>query len=300
MTATRPAVGLLEDLARSDPVVARLAVLQSVALRASGDASWRGGVPDLRGGHPSPDAPVLHGRTLRADPARVRELLERLVRAAERSGVADAALLSRAVRGGVLDPLRLVEVGVSQDHELPPAEPGAGPRLLRLFAQLLALPLLHACRAAADPSPETPWDAGYCPVCGAWPQLAEARGLARERWLRCGGCGAAWRLPHHRCVFCASADHRLRGYLAAEGEREARWAEVCDRCRGYLKAVATLAPLDPAEVAARDMTTLELDVAALEAGYARPASLGFPVRVRVEPTPGPTGPLWVRLRWPAT
>jgi FdhE protein len=297
MTATQPAVGQLEELARRDPVVARLAILQAIALRASADPAWRAGVPDLRDAHPSPAVPVLYGRGLRADPARVKELLARLARAAARTGVADAELLASAVRAGAVDPLRLLEAGLSQDHEPLPAEPDAGPRRRRLFARLLALPLLQACRAAAGEA-AAPWDAGYCPVCGAWPQLAESRGLARERWLRCGGCGAGWRFAHHRCVFCGSADHRGRGYFAADGERETRWAEACDRCRGYLKTVATLAALDPAELAAQDMTTLELDVAALEAGYSRPDAPGFPVRVGVEPLRRPTGPARVRLRWP--
>ncbi len=127
------------------------------------------------------------------------------------------------------------------------------------------------------------WEAGFCPVCAAWPLLAELRGLERQRWLRCGRCGAGWPFPHLCCPFCGNTDHRTLPYLAPEAAREARQAAACDRCFAYIKTFATLRPLAPDEVLIQDVTSLELDMAALEAEYGRPETRAFPLDLRLEP-----------------
>jgi FdhE protein len=272
----------LEELARADPIVARLALVQAVALRAAEDRVWRELVPPLDGTRLADGAPLLHGRTLAVDADVLRDVLDRLVRVAIREGVPGAgSLLDDA-----LDALSLVGASIAQDRarvaELA-AGIGAEPALLEVFGNLLALPLLQACRERAAPLLEdAPWGLGYCPVCAGWPLLAELCGLGRERWLRCGQCGAGWRFDHHRCAFCGNQEHRTLGYLASEREREARRAETCAGCRGYLKVVSTFRPLDPGELAVEDLSSLELDTAAFERGYGRPAGPGFPLATRVE------------------
>src|SRR5262249_46521306 len=125
------------------------------------------------------------------------------------------------------------------------------------------------------------WDAGYCPVCATWPVLAEVRGLERRRWPRCGCCGAGWERPGHSCLFCENDDFETLGYLAPEADRETRRASTCDRCLGHIKTLPTLTPLAPLEVAVADVTSLELDAAALERGYGRPDTPGFPLSISV-------------------
>jgi FdhE protein len=120
-------------------------------------------------------------------------------------------------------------------------------------------------------------------VCGGWPTLAEMRGLEREHWLRCGRCSAGWRYPQIRCVFCGEEEHEQRGYLAAESERESRRAMTCATCHGYLKTFATLAALSAADLLAKDLTSVELDLAALEADYRRPEAPGYRLELRIEP-----------------
>jgi formate dehydrogenase maturation protein FdhE len=44
---------------------------------------------------------------------------------------------------------------------------------------------------------------------------------------------------------------------------------VCSTCRGYLKTIAVLAPLDLYQLLAADLATAALDVAALEQGFHR-------------------------------
>jgi len=138
------------------------------------------------------------------------------------------------------------------------------------------------------------WDAGWCPTCGAWPGLAESRGLDRERWLRCGRCATGWRFEAGRCAFCGSRDHKALGYLAPEADRESRRAETCEACGGYVKTIATVAAPSAAELALADLASVELDVAALDRGFGRPAELGFPLEVEVEEAAQRRGLLWRR------
>lgn len=285
------AIARLDQLAGSDAAVASLARLQAEALRASSDPSWNDGVPDLGSGGAEDGVPLLHGRLLRADGDRVRRLLVRLAKLAARQdvGVADdAAAAGRAVEQASLDAASLLRAAVVQDDaELARLadEAGVDVALLATLGQLAALPILQACGRRADAVlAGVRWDAGYCPVCCAWPTLSEQRGLDRARWLRCGRCGSGWGGPHLRCPYCANVDHRKSGYLAPERERESRRAMTCDACRGYLKAITTIRPIAPAEIGLVDAQTLELDVAALEQGYSRPDAPGFPLTVSVELT----------------
>jgi len=283
---TGSAVQQLEALARSDGVVAPLALLQAEALRATADLSWEEGVPALSRQRVLDGLVLLHGQTLRVSVERAERLLARLAGVAEETGHPEAGALRKAVDRHAVDVPSLLVAGIVQDgaalHAMAEGL-GIGPGPFASLAQQLVLPILQACgRKAAPLLADTPWEAGYCPVCAAWPTLAEVRGLERKRWLRCGRCGASWPFPHQRCAFCGNADHRTLGYLAPEADRESRRVETCDRCLGYLKSVSSVGPLTPGEVLLRDLATLELDMAALEREYAPPSAPGFPLEVRVE------------------
>ena len=153
---------------------------------------------------------------------------------------ADAATARR------IDPLSLFQAAVAQDVErLDDIARGVGDTrgILGGLAPLIAMPLLQACRRAwTDQTPGT-WPHGYCPTCGAWPTLAEIRGLDGARHLRCRCCGGDWATEWLRCPFCGERDHtQLGSLISAEGlEREK--IEVCDRCDGYLKTITTFAPI---------------------------------------------------------
>jgi FdhE protein len=299
---TASAAGRLDQIAQGDPTIGPLARLQAEAFRAAADDGWAEGVPDFSQRSAEPSVPLLHQQTLRVDVDRVRRLLGRLADlAARQSGsVADSArALGRAVERGRLDEAALLGATIVLDGDdlatlAEAADVEAG--LLATLSHLAALPLLQACGRQGMALRERQngsapgWQAGYCPVCAAWPTLAETRGLERQRWLRCGRCGAGWSYDHQRCASCGTHDHRGLGYLAAEAERDARQAITCTACRGYLKAVTTFGRLDPAEVMVQDLLTLELDLAAVEEGYSRPETPGFALEVMVEPLPR-------RARW---
>ena len=141
------------------------------------------------------------------------------------------------------------------------------------------------------------WDRGYCPVCGSWPTLAELIGAEKRRVLRCGRCGTAWSWLVLLCPYCGNDDHRSLGTLTpadvrpgsalpgpAESHSRDR-VDVCERCRGYLKAVPSFTPVSTVRLAAEDVATVHLDVGAREAGYMRPGTVdvgtaGIPRLVR--------------------
>jgi FdhE protein len=163
------------------------------------------------------------------------------------------------------------------------AAAGVDAGLLTALGGLTVLPLLLACGQQAAPLVErSGWGEGYCPVCAAWPALAELRGLEKQRWLRCGRCSSGWLLAHDGCVFCGEADWHKLGYLAPEGDTESRRAVTCESCDGYLKTLASLTPLAPGDIAVADAQSLELDMAALERGYARPELPALPLPVTVQ------------------
>lgn len=168
-----------------------------------------------------------------------------------------------------------------------PRRPGDGPP-----ASPAAQPL------APEPGSEG-WSAGYCPCCGAWPTLAVLEGLERSRWLTCGRCGTSWRRPWLWCPYCDNADHRTLGSLQVEGD-ERRGVGTCEVCRGYLKTVTALALPPLPLIGVEDAATVDLDLVALDAGWARPDPPGFAVEVTLRPSEprrhGWLGDLGTRLR----
>lgn len=136
------------------------------------------------------------------------------------------------------------------------------------LAGLSVTPLLHALRRRATMTEH--WAHGFCPVCGAWPVLAEYRGLERQRRLRCVRCGGDWAASWLSCVYCDERDHLRLGSIVPEARIETVKAEVCQTCRGYLKTVTTLGPLSFLELAMADLETVDLDLIAIERGFARP------------------------------
>jgi FdhE protein len=160
---------------------------------------------------------------------------------------------------------------------------GLAPDLVWLVAELAVGPFLHlvqrglfdradpdALRAALDQ-----WSRGYCPACGSWPAIAEVVG--GHRTLRCSFCAGAWELPTYACIYC---DERGEPFVTAapNEERKDRRLELCSTCGGYLKTI-DLAELSPFPLLAiSDIETTDLDVAAMEHGYGRPALKDFSVK----------------------
>lgn len=246
--------------------------LLDVALEEASGHAWESAT-SIRTEHRD-GAPLMHGALLRIDAQRAKRLLRRL---AELAGV-------RA--SGEIDAVAAIRSAISRDDSalaVLAERCDASIDAFTVVAQVAAMPLLMAVAGSLEPHAASVWQRGYCPVCGAWPSLAEIRGIERERRLRCGCCGADWPLPVLHCGFCDELDHDKLGMLQPEGEEQLWGAETCETCHGYLKAVITYGALSMRALVLLDLTTIPLDLVAQQRGYARPARPGWAPALEIAP-----------------
>ncbi|HEY8757117.1 MAG TPA: formate dehydrogenase accessory protein FdhE [Candidatus Limnocylindria bacterium] len=247
--------------------------------------------------------PLLGEGALTCETDDVAAELRRLARNLSETSVEGSAGQRTAERlaTAALDVGSLLEHSLNGDGAAIARAATAGDYDPTAFAQLLELalqPVLWeaAARCAALTDVDR-WDRGYCPVCGSWPALAELVGAEKRRVLRCGRCGTWWSWLVLLCPYCGNDDHRSLGTLIPEDVRltpaspasgESRSKEridVCERCHGYVKSIATFHSVPTSRLAAEDAATVHLDVGARERGYTRPGTVdvetaGIPRLVR--------------------
>lgn len=293
----------LASLAQTDPNLAPLIRLELVLLQAASDSTWaeaaQGLDPATARQRWADGMPALRRATLAVDPERVRTLLGKLVDTLRPTGNPAVEPLRAALGQRRLDLLACLEATIRQQPgrlaELAEAA-AVEPALLATLMPLAARPLLQACaRALADELAEANWAAGCCPVCAGWPGLAELRGLERLRRLRCLACAGDWGFPQLGCPYCGEDDYRQFGRLMPEEHGEARFVAVCERCHGYVKTMTTFGAIPAVGLAAEDLVTVALDVAAVERDYQRPDQPAFPLEFHLEPA-ARRGGLWSGLR----
>jgi FdhE protein len=253
-----------------------LGLVEAAFAESGSDGAWGDAVLTISEERPV-RAPILHQSQI----AVRRRVLHRWFREVLELAAVDH--LGRSL-SRTLEPVALLEAAVSQDDDSMEAlarAVGVERPALSVVAQIAALPLLQTCGRALGAQVRSSWWEGYCPVCGAWPTLAEFRGLERKRWLRCGRCATGWEVAWLRCPFCGETEHTNLGFLAPEEGETTRKVEVCDSCKGYVKAEPTVRNLEPWEILLDDVATLPLEVAALDRGYHRPERPGFAVELQV-------------------
>jgi FdhE protein len=255
------------------------------------DAGWRNPVASRQSGVASPvDDPLLHRSTLAAEAGRVQQLVRRLAATAA-SGNVNGAESLRGFQPSPEESMRLLAAAVRQNPSAIDAladAAGIDRGALISLAHLAAFPLLQACRRVLEDRIPPAWMHGYCPICAAWPTLAERRGLDRSRRLRCGRCGAEWQVPWLCCIYCGERGHEQLGLLVPEERGERLNVETCATCRGYLKSVATLQAIPAFELLLQDLETVELDLVALDRDYYRPVESGFTLDIQLGPRGGET------------
>lgn len=244
---------------------------------------WTAAAPDIPAPARPPDAPLLHGITFELEPRPARRWLRRLTKVAAKFDDPGARSIAR-LRFRRLDALSFMEAAVAQDMasiEGHAVEAGVDATALAALADLAVRPLLHAAAHALARHAPHRWLNGYCPMCGAWPALAEIRGIDRARRLRCTRCGGDWSFDVLHCPFCGERDHRNQGSLVPDGEEDIRKVDTCRSCQGYLKSLRTLSAIALGDLVLEDLATVELDIAALERGFARPERPGYAIDVRI-------------------
>jgi len=271
------ALGRLGQLAETSPALREAAAIQGIILRTVYEQPLRAGPFTMTKARAAEklDAgePLLRGENLPLDIAAVEATILRLCQAigkhvedpndtttiaaaiARRDLIA-AALVRQALDGETIAMReQAAELGLNGDLLSTLLRFSLFPALTRLSAELAPL------RGAAI------WAQTYCPHCGSRPLLGEHRGLEQLRYLRCGVCAGDWQVDRLLCPFCRTREHADLGYLHVEDADHER-AVTCEQCHGYLKVLASLAPLTPLDLVVRDLATLHLDMIALERGYA--------------------------------
>ncbi len=208
-----------------------------------------------------------------------------LCRILSEGGAGDAAShIQLAIEDGSLDAHSLAAASLQRDQHAirtGAVQRGLAPDLLWLVAELAVGPFAHALErvvlpdAGADPALApalSAWERGYCPMCGSWAALAEV--VDGVKLLRCSFCASAWGLSEYACAHCGA---RGEGFAttAPDEERKDRRIEVCSTCSAYLKTVDRPDVSPFPLVAITDLETMDLDLAAMKHGYARPAAKDF-------------------------
>ena len=253
-----------------------LAVLREVS-REIADARWDAAAPV-----PGANAPLISGVRVRPEDGLLADWWARLRRSAAASASPLAAL--QTMTGEPAAALRVFDAALNHDEAALAGiarEAGLDAHALHALAALLPMPFLHACRRRWADAVSRNGREGNCPTCGAWPALVEMCGVDRKRILRCGRCGSGWEALVLSCPYCDTTDHDRLATLVP-GERGAEGTiEVCNHCRGYIKAFARLTPAPAERVMLDDLASVALDLAAAERGYARPKRAADP---RAAPT----------------
>jgi FdhE protein len=274
-----------EASVRRSPELQPWVALCEEGRRALGDPPW-GSV--TRGPAPLADgAPLLADAVLAVDVGRAAPWLRDLFARAAAAGGPGATL--RPERLSDEQAVALLGAAVAEDDariEALARDLGAEPGALGAVAGVGAMPLLHAARRAVEGEIPAAWTHGYCPVCGAWPTLAEARGVERSRHFRCARCGSGWFAGWLRCPYCGNGDHLRAAALVSEDARHR--VETCEVCRGYVKTLTVLLPTEPTDIALADLDSLGLDLAAVAHGYHRPPGPGRMMSAHVASAPPPS------------
>jgi len=228
--------------------------------------------------------PALAGEPIPLPVPVLTPTLLQLCDALAAGGAGDAAThIRQAVEEGTLEAASLLTASLRRDQaalRTGAVHRGLSPDLMWLVAELAVSPFVHALQRMLFGHPGTgdlqtaldAWNHGYCPACGSWPAVGEVAG--GHRTLRCSFCASAWELTTYACIYCEESGE---GFVTAapDEERKDRRIEVCSGCGGYLKTidVPELSPFPLLSIS--DIETTDLDIAAMEHGYARPPLKDF-------------------------
>jgi len=231
--------------------------------------------------------PVLSGEPIPLPAALLKPALVRFCAELAAGGAGEVAThIGTAIESNRIDAGSMLAASLARDQDAirtGATHMGLAPDLAWLVAELAVGPVAHALQrtlfATRSGEPAGPltealagWNRGYCPACGSWPALAEV--VDGHRLLRCAFCAATWERTIYACVYC---DEQGEAFVTAapDEQRTDRRTELCSSCGAYLKTIDTTELSPFPLVAITDMETMDLDLAAMEHGYGRPALKEF-------------------------
>ena len=230
--------------------------------------------------------PALTGEPIQLPVDVLQPTFVDLCRALAEGGGGEATLQIRtAAESGQLDVRSVLMLALQRQQgalRVAATRAGLGHDLLWLVADLGVSPFAHALLDSLFASASEPlaavlntWDRGYCPLCGSWPTLIERVGDARR--LRCSLCASAWEVPDGSCAYCGERGEGF-GVITPDVSRPGRTIDTCRTCKGYAKSVDTDASAPFPLVAITDLDSMDLDLFAMQIGFARPALKNFAAR----------------------
>jgi FdhE protein len=102
-----------------------------------------------------------------------------------------------------------------------------------------------------------PWHRGYCPICGAFPEISFLQGEGEQRWLKCSLCGYDWKFDRMTCPCCGETN-KDRKFVCVDG-LEHEWVELCPDCHRYIVGIDLRKQTEvTSDVAAIGMVHLDL------------------------------------------
>jgi formate dehydrogenase maturation protein FdhE len=222
---------------------------------------------NLEAGHP-----LLYDANIEFDLYDVAGLIGALIdAAAENGGSLSASTMKTAIRDGGMDVLDIASLAIAEDKEKimnTATSQALDPELLWTLTQFALKPAFFAARKQLSHLAKAmDWDRGICPVCGAVAILGELRDNHLAKYLRCGRCGADWRINRLQCHLCRNVDHHTMKILYEDNKPGSVRLDVCDKCKGYLKVITSFSPIAPEMISVEDLATLTFDYSAQRAGY---------------------------------
>ncbi len=131
----------------------------------------------------------------------------------------------------------------------------------------------HTRRLSAEHKLNGSWHKGYCPICGALPEISFLSETG-QRFLVCRFCSHQWSIKRIQCPFCDNRDAETIGYHFSDDEKAHR-IDTCDRCKSYIINIDTRqlprAFYPPLEV----LIATHLDMKAEQIGYQRATDLNY-------------------------
>ena len=141
--------------------------------------------------------------------------------------------------------------------------PEANPLTLTVAAALA--PYLQRAAEAIRPHLDlSPWDQGYCPICGGRPNFAVLDEETGARQLMCARCATLWTYSRLRCPFCGAGAEKATYYASEDGFYR---LYVCPTCKHYLKAVDLRKARRLVEPLVERLLTVGMDLTARQEGY---------------------------------
>lgn len=145
---------------------------------------------------------------------------------------------------------------------------GVRPEVMHLVLTSILRPVLEMkARAVAGTLGDITWDKGYCPICGAFPDIAVIKDKISQRWLHCSRCRHEWRFNRVLCPYCEhEGKEEGTPYFFVEG-KEQESAFACDQCNRYVITLNRVSDLGDPDFDVISMGLTHLDVIMQEKGY---------------------------------